>query len=211
VEREVKNMPVGTRVLEAGCGLGQWAFLIAEQGHKVIGIDIAKRAIGVAEDYAAKKGIKNCRFYCADLRAIPLKDKYFDYIFSFGVIEHFKNSGEILSEFFRVLKPGGRVFISVPNIYSFHTVTRPLSQILGIWKFGYERSYSPNSLKRLIRSFGFEICENGIIPGEELFGSWPNYLPLIGKFLYNFLRKVSLFIEKKQDKIGFWSYVIARK
>jgi len=210
VEKEIKKISSKARALEAGCGFGQWAFLIGEEC-QVVGIDIARKAIKTAQDYATKKKIKNCHFYCADLKAIPFKNDYFDYIFSFGVIEHFQDPSEVLSGFYRVLKPKGRVFISVPNIYSFHTITRPVTQALGLWKFGYERSYSIGSLKKLLNSFGFKILESGVMPGEELFGSWPNYIPIIGTVLYNVLRKVSLLIEKNQSRFSFWIYIIGQK
>lgn len=211
VEKEIEKISPEARVLEAGCGFGQWAFLIGEKGCEVVGIDIARKAIKTAQDYAAKKGVRNCRFCCADLRAIPFRGGYFDYIFSFGVIEHFDDPSKILSEFYRVLKPGGRVFISVPNLYSLHSLTRPMTQILGLWSFGYERSYSLNSLENLLHSFGFKVLESGTMPGEEFFGSLPRYVPIIGTILYNAMRKISLFIEKNQNKLSFWIYAICQK
>jgi len=211
VEKEIKKISPKARVLEAGCGFGQWAFLIADRGYSVVGIDIARKAIETAQDYAAKKGVKNCHFCCANLRDIPFKDGYFDYIFSFGLIEHFEDPNKILSEFHRVLKPGGRIFISVPNCYCFHGITRALSRILGKWNLGYERSYSQRELRELIKSFRFKILEDGIMPGEEFFGSWPKFIPFIGEALYNLLRKVSLFLERNQNIFSFWLYIIAKK
>ena len=211
VEKEIKKISSKARVLEAGCGFGQWVFFIGEKGCEVVGIDIAKKAIEVAQNYAVRKKIKNCRFYHADIRAIPFKDGYFDRIFSFGVIEHYKDPSDLLSEFYRVLETKGRLFISVPNVCSLHTITRPITQALGLWRFGYERSYSLESLKKLLTSSGFKICEDGVMPGEEFFGNWPNYIPLIGQSLYNFLRKISLFLESNQDIFSFWIYIVAEK
>ncbi len=211
VSKEIKSLAPKSKVLEAGCGLGHWVFWISEQGYKTIGIDISKKAIILAKKYAKKNKIDTCSFLNADVRSIPFRDNYFDYIFSFGVVEHFKNPTTLISEFHRVLKPGGKVFISVPNFYSLHTLKRPIIKMLGLWRVGYERSFTQSGLKNLVKFSNFKVCKCGLMPGEEFFGCWPSYIPIIGKHLTKKLRKLSLFLEKNQKMIGFWLYIVAKK
>ncbi len=208
---EIIGLEEKSKILEAGCGIGYWVFWLSEQGHEAVGIDISDKAISIAKNYAKKNNIKACSFLNADVRTIPFKKNYFDYIFSFGVIEHFKDPSSILSEFYRVLKPGGKIFISVPNLYSLHSLKRPIVRLLGRWGVGYEKSYSPMTISKTIEASGFTMSKCDIMPGEEFFGCWPRYIPFIGEYLYKRFRKLSLYLESKQKLIGFWLYAVAKK
>lgn len=211
IKRELKGLNKNAKILEAGCGFGQWVFWMAEQGYQTIGIDLAPKAIRTAKNYANKNKIKNCEFIEGDVRKLPIKDDYFDIIFSFGLIEHFHKPEVILKELKRVLKPGGKIFLSVPNLYSFHTLTRIVLKITGKWNLGYERSYNKKSLNKLFKKSGFEPLRCGIMPGGELFGRGIVKLPLIGNFLFEKLVKLSFYIENHQRLFGFWLYGVAKK
>ena len=87
----------------------QW---MAQRGALVAGIDIsgpviqlARREFGEARLLAAG----------ADVRALPFADGTFDAIYSMGTVEHFPETDAAIAECFRVLKPGGRVLMGVPN------------------------------------------------------------------------------------------------
>lgn len=208
---EIKGLKKKSKILEAGCGIGYWVFWLAEQGHEALGIDISDKAISIAKNYSKKNHINNCSFLNADVRSIPFKENYFDYIFSFGVIEHFRDPLPILFEFYRVLKPGGKIFVSVPNLYSFHSLKRSVVTLLGLWRVGYEKSYSQFAMEKTIESSGFKMNKSGIMPGEEFFGCWSRYVPFIGEYLYKRFRKLSFYLENSQKLIGFWLYAVAEK
>lgn len=211
IKRELKDLPKNSKVLEAGCGFGHWVFWLAKQGYKVTGVDLAQKAINTAKRYAKKNNEVNCQFIEADIRQLPIKDNYFDYIFSFGVIEHFRQPEFILRELKRVLKPGGKIFLSVPNLYSFHTITRPLAKLLGRWNLGYECSYNKKRLGQAVNNSGFDLLEWGIMPGGELFGCGVASLPLIGGKLFGCLSRLSFYLESRQNLFGFWLYGTAQK
>lgn len=211
IQSEIIGLRKKSKILEAGCGIGYWVFWMSEQGHEAVGIDISDKAISIAKNYAKKNHIKACSFFNADVRSIPFKENYFDYIFSFGVIEHFRDPMPILSEFYRVLMPGGKIFISVPNLYSLHSLKRPIDRLLGMWGVGYEKSYSQSELGKTIESSRFKMNKCGIMPGEEFFGCWPHYIPFFGEYLYRGFRKLSFYLESKQKLIGFWLYAVAKK
>lgn len=208
---EITNLPPHSRVLEAGCGLGQWVFWFSRQGMDSVGVDVVSATIDAASEFAKKEGYKNTSFLCADVRNLPFESNSFDCVFSFGVIEHFKDPTNIITEFYRVLRPGGRVFLSVPNVYCPHTFMRPLNQLLGTWDIGYERSYSKVALTSVVKKCGFEVKGCGIMPGKEFFGCWARRIPVVGNYLDQFLRKSSVFIESHQKLFSFWLYVVAEK
>jgi len=211
IKRELKDLDKNAKVLEAGCGFGQWVFWMAEQGYQAMGIDLSPKAIRTAKDYAKKNKIKNCEFIEGDVRKMPIKDNYFDIIYSFGLIEHFHNTEIILNEFKRVLKPGGKIFLSVPNKYSSHTLSRIILKITGKWNLGHECSYTKKSLNKLFEESDLKILRSGIMPGGELFGRGINKIPLIGDFLFKLFSKLSFYIESNQKIFSFWIYGVAKK
>lgn len=195
--------------LEAGCGLGQWCYYAANNyGIQAIGVDIAEETIRKMNEHAIySKSQSMVTFICDDLNNTKLGAESADMFISLGVIEHFSDSSPMMRSLFKILKPGGIGLISVPNTYSIHTMTRPILQLLDQWEIGYEKSFSPASLKELSIDTGFKVIEGGIIPSGEMFGCFLNSIPILGKYI----EKLSFRIERNQNTFGFISYVIVSK
>lgn len=220
--RILEKLPPKSRVVDAGCGLGEWVFLFQRKGFQAFGIDIAQKTILRLNEFVKKKKISNIKFLLGDLRNLSLKDKFFDAMFSFGVIEHFydkESVDKILSEANRTLKKNGVFFLSFPNPYCFSRYTRfvykhlPgfIRHKLPEWDFGYERSYTPEQVSRILALHNFRILEKGIVPNGQLFGSFLKYIPGIGVKLYQIVSRVSFAIEQKSNRLGFIAYVLAAK
>jgi SAM-dependent methyltransferase len=150
---EVKN----TRIL-------QW---VRSQGASVYGVDISEPTVRQARAAFADGGL---RAAAADVRSLPFRDGSFDAIYSMGTIEHFHESATALREMHRVLRPGGRAVVGVPNRWD--PFLRPLLsralQSVRLYGYGYERSFSRPALRRMMESAGFEvIAETAIlfVPG----------------------------------------------
>lgn len=106
----LKSLPRGCRILDGGCGLGEWTIFLTDQGFDVLGMDISARTIGRLQTQ-----FPGCRFARGDIRATGLDSAAFDAYFSWGTFEHFENGpGECINEAYRLLKPGGLLFITVP-------------------------------------------------------------------------------------------------
>jgi SAM-dependent methyltransferase len=100
----------GSRVLDGGCGLGEWTVFLSQQGFEVVGLDLVPEVID-----ALTRRFPGSRFVRADIRRTGFDDGSFDACFSWGAFEHFENGmGECLDEARRILRPGGWLFISVP-------------------------------------------------------------------------------------------------
>jgi len=141
----------------------------ADAGARVHGIDISIEILRGAED-AFRDAPARPGFVVSDVRAVAFRDGVFDGIYSMGTIEHFKEHALAVRECFRVLRPGGTVVMGVPN--RLDPFLRPLLawtlQKLGLYAYGYERSFSMKALKRLLEAEGFEVVDRtGIlfIPG----------------------------------------------
>ncbi len=103
----VESLP-GGRILDIGCGLG---FLLEQLSSRWIryGCDYSQFAV----DYCKRKGLGT--LYHGDLFDLKLDDDFFDVVSARYVLEHLKDPGRFLSEIRRILKPGGRLVVSVPN------------------------------------------------------------------------------------------------
>ncbi len=115
----------GRRVLDIACGTGYGSELLNKQGQakEVIGVDISYEAVGYA---ARRHNSANTRFIAGSATEIPLPDNSVDVVVSFETIEHIPEDEQVVSEFARVLVPGGMLLISTPNdwpleIAPFHT------------------------------------------------------------------------------------------
>lgn len=142
----------------------QWA---AERGARVYGVDIAESTVRQAR---AEFPPGSLRAAVGDVRHLPFRAGRFDAAYSMGTVEHFADPGAALREVCRVLRPGGRAVIGVPNRHD--PFLRPLLVALlsrlGLYAYGYERSFSRRALRRMVEDAGFRvIAETGIlfIPG----------------------------------------------
>ncbi len=101
-------------VLEIGCGMGTDATQFAKNGARYTGCDLTGAAVRMSEERFALLGLKG-RFQVADARSLPFEDNSFDHVYSWGVIHHSPETKRIVSEVYRVLRPGGTVCIMVYN------------------------------------------------------------------------------------------------
>ena len=100
----------GKRVLDAGCGTGRMAYLIARRGaREVLGADYSQEAIAAAQ---GKYRAPNLSYRCADIAALGGK---YDAIVMLGTIEHLDRPLAILRRLARILAPGGSLIVTCPN------------------------------------------------------------------------------------------------
>lgn len=100
------------RVLDAGCGGGGTALSLAQETAFAVGLDLEARFAGSGTRLAAEKGVANCGFARGDGQTLPFRDGAFDLVFSHSVIEHVASAEGYLRECFRVLRPGGVLYLS---------------------------------------------------------------------------------------------------
>ena len=103
----------GKRLLDFGPGDGWPSLLVAPYVKEVVGLDASKRRVEVCSQNAERLGIENARFVSYDPGTnLPFDDNSFDGVMAASAVEQTPNPKEILEEFYRVLKPGGRLRIS---------------------------------------------------------------------------------------------------
>jgi len=143
-----------------------WA---AQRGVDAFGIDISEPTVFQAKTAFGRES-GPLRAAGADVRALPFRDASFDAIYSMGTIEHFDETQLAVEEIARVLKPGGHAIVGVPNRHD--PFLRPLLatilQSIGLYGYGYEKSYSRRVLRQMLEKAGLEVvAETAIlfIPG----------------------------------------------
>lgn len=97
-------------VLDAGCGMGQWSYALAQLNKNVEGVDIDAGRLIVATELAKNGGLTNVNFQNSGLEQLPFADNSFDAVFSYSVIM-FTHMPSSFNEFYRVLKPGGKMYV----------------------------------------------------------------------------------------------------
>jgi len=189
-------------VLDVGCGDGTVSRLFLEAGHRVFGVDIVPEFVREA----IEKGIEA---KTADVTedGLPFPDRGMDVIYAAALIEHLYDPEFFLEECHRVLKEGGILVLSSPNIASLSSRLRMLfgkgpkfyASALS-WEFGgHIRIFTSGTLRRLLEENGFQVEEitSNVVsftptqhtrrPWSVTLGRW---MPSLGEVLIVKARKV---------------------
>jgi SAM-dependent methyltransferase len=132
-----------------------------DQGARAYGIDISAPTLMQARTAfdGGPGGRPDLIGAVADVRDLPFRADSFDAIYSMGTIEHFDETERAVAEMARVLKPGGRAIVGVPNRRD--PFLRPLFvtalQAMGLYGYGYEKSYSRCALRRMLERAGLQV------------------------------------------------------
>jgi len=107
--------PEGARILDVGCGLGLYVRQFLTLSDDVYGVDIDAEKVAKARQTLPKISV-------APAEKLPFPDASFDVLLLHEVLEHVEDDRRAVAEAYRVLRPGGRMVIFVPNrLYPFET------------------------------------------------------------------------------------------
>lgn len=107
----------GKQVLDIASGEGFGSWFLAQSAAEVTGVDISAAAVAHA---TRRYGHDSLRYFQGDCRAIPLPDASVDVVVSFETLEHISEHEVFMTEIQRVLRPGGVLLISTPDLEGYN-------------------------------------------------------------------------------------------
>lgn len=199
------------RVLNIGCFQGALErHFLKGRCAEFRGVDLNSEAIAFAKSFENDRDF----FQIASAEALPFSDASFDVVFILDVLEHVENERATLSEIFRVLKPGGRLMLSVPHDYlNFldpDDLTRELRNFVRkyirkrpLLTHGKHRHYNEDELRTLLANFEIEKIHKSGTPLFWFLNMFYNGVGLPESF--------TLKLRRVLNPIENWDYRYARK
>ncbi len=160
-------------VLELGSAPGRWlAWIERHLSRPTVGIDLDAEGTRLS-----RRLFPGLRVMRGDATRLPFADRSFAASFSLGLVEHFEDPSPIMEETFRVVRPGGIVVCSVPNLGA-GTFLHWHWKLTAPEHFTTHRPFSLDQLTALVQSAGFSILHreyNGLyVPrAQGLLGRLP--------------------------------------
>lgn len=180
----------GDRILDIGCGDGTLYSYIKDKFRKIYGAEIADEAAHLAQKQGMFPSIMDVNM------SLSYKDNTFDAISCLEVIEHLLNPCHLLSEMYRLLRPGGQLVLTTPNIRNFRNLNTLIfngifphtSSDTFVWGGGHLHYFTRKDINALLNKAGFKKISFSInqeqfllskkrnlihfLIGENTFGEW---------------------------------------
>ena len=175
----------GKQVLEIGCGTGLFTQELAQTNNQILSIDISAELIQAAK---ARTLSGNVRFVVADACRTGLPPSSFDFVVGSSCLHHLEVNAA-LKEFHRVLKPGGKIIFTEPNMLNPQIALQKNVPFLKKWALDSpdETAFFKNAIRKKITTCGFTDVR--AVPFDFLHPFIPG--PVAG-----FLEKPFIFLEK---------------
>jgi arsenite methyltransferase len=186
---EALGLRRGARVLDAGCGSGQYAIALARRGACVTGVDLSPEMIRHARTHTAEVGVE-IDWRVSEIARLSDETAAYDAIHARVLLQFVPDVPAALRELRRVLRPGGRLLILDTDwdAVVWHSSDRDrMLRVLEKWNDHLADPYLPRRLPALLRDAGFELASTTIIPilnqGSRTDTLSHGVMPLIAEFV----------------------------
>ncbi|MEW6611516.1 MAG: class I SAM-dependent methyltransferase [Pseudomonadota bacterium] len=165
---------VGSELLDVGIGTGRGSLPLLREGYRVTGIDSSQAMLDMCRQLAAPHAIDLRQ---GDLAKLPFEDARFDTLLSLNVMVHFPHWQQILAEWSRVLRPGGRLIFDVHSLDHVEQVSRvrgvPVDRLLeGELSGGPSQFLQRLRVNELVAEAGrLGLSVRAIVPYAGVFGA----------------------------------------
>ena len=210
----------GNRVLDAGCGHGDYTVFALKAKAMVWAFDYSPEMTRCTTARVDRLGVKAQAITRHSVLEIPYPDQTFDRVLCLAVLDHLSASDRqtAMTELCRVLKKNGILYLDVPNRLAYHWRTVfTVMRILGLYPEGDIHFFTPGELKRLVRchgmlprrSIGLTICP----PFSGLYTTDIRRLTCLPHSLIRPLDRCYLSLETKLRRMPFfkplcWHYFL---
>lgn len=186
------KIDAGSRILEIGCGTGEYTRYLVETGAEIHAVDISAKMIRLAQ---RKCPFCNVKFKVADMRSLPHVDGYFDAVVGNAILHHVTNPKSVFDEIRRVLKKDGRIAFAEPNMLNPQIA---LQKNIGFLKkvtgdTSDETAFFRWHMAKILKKEGFENIE--IRPVEFLHPYTPDIFVSLMNDISNIFEKIPVIRE----------------
>jgi len=188
----LRYLQVGDRILEGGCGRGAKVYALKKAGFDAYGIDFGRKTVKTIN-----KELPELQVSYGDVRELPFENNFFNGYWSLGVIEHFYDGYEaIVKEMFRVLRPSGYVFLTVPTMSPFRKLKAMMKMYPEFYEatkpreMFYQFALPPSQIRQSFEVAGFECVLHRY---QNWFKGFKDECTLLKPFLQGFYDGKTLF------------------
>ena len=153
-------LPRHTRIVDIGCGEGIALEKLVNRfpDRQVIGVDLEEENIEICKRHGLTAVYSN-------VYDLALAGSSFDFCISIDMLEHLDQPARGVKEIHRILRPGGRLAIVVPNDRNFFLSRLALGMIKeAYYDAGHERQWKPAEVRALLEETGFKVARAVSIP-----------------------------------------------
>lgn len=199
-------------ILDIGCNTGQHTLSAAKRCKRIIGLDLDLKLLAQATLEAKKRGIHNAKFIGHDAnRKLPFMAESFHKVLLFAVLEHLIRRKGVLDEVYRVLKPSGHLFLSVPNK---NTTWKRWQRKVGVSYYSdrdHKIEYTAKGIQKLLLAHGFQVLAVFPVALDMPFVGFIDVIGGIWVRLYRHLSRLRKKFAAKYPKESISFQIIVRK
>lgn len=192
----LNKIPSFSKVLEIGCGRGNFLINKIPTNFIKFGLDYSEKAIEQARLKAA-----TIDFMVGDATKLPYNDRLFQFVYSIEVIEHVKDGKSFISEIDRVLDINGYVFLQTPNY--------PIKRLYDVFNYMFRKKDTYRDDYTHVNKFTFSRLENELSKKFEIIGVYPRNIFFETKL--KFFRKLKEHNNLLAKMLSQKTIVIAKK
>ena len=183
------------RICDIGCGDGYWTSRLAGANRRVFGVDINPKVLTRARSYYGQ-----CAdFVLASAESLPFKSSTMDRLVSMCAMEHFTDDGRALREMCRILRPKGKLGMSLDSL-SLPSIPAAFKARHARW-YTVNRLYTHTSVKPLLERTGFGLLTFRYVATSRVSG-WLIRSQLERGWNLNYLAPVTLPVFRLADAIS---------
>lgn len=149
--RDFVTVPQGGRVLDYGSGQATYLSTYHADGVDIWGAEVTEKLV----DASTAAGLKVRKV--EDFNSIPFEDGFFDVVYLMQVFEHLRDPHRFMRELARIVRPGGQLYLAVPNVASFWRRLFGENWVSGWFAPFHLAHYNATALGRLGQQHGFTL------------------------------------------------------